>query len=42
MVRALDGDSTMTSLVPWPPVAAALPREALVVPALAPPALLAF
>src|SRR5271157_523445 len=39
MVRALDGDSTMTSLVPWPPVAAAL---ALVVPALTPPPLLAL
>src|SRR5271165_3213647 len=39
MVRALDGDSTMTSLVPWPPVAAAL---ALVVTALAPPPLLAL
>src|SRR5271166_4479393 len=39
MVRALDGDSTMTSLVPWPSLAAAL---ALVVPAWLPPPPLAF
>ena len=38
MVLALEGDSTMTSLVPWPLPAAAL---ALVVPALLPPLLLA-
>src|SRR5208282_2683435 len=32
MVRALDGDSTMTSLVPWPSVAATLPPVVLVLP----------
>ena len=30
MVLALDGDSTMTSLVPWPSAGAALPRAAVV------------
>ena len=34
MVRALDGDSTMTSLVPWPLAAAVLPPAALVPPPL--------
>ena len=39
MVRAFDGDSTMTSLVPWPSPAAA---RALAVPALLPPLVPAF
>src|ERR1700760_2771948 len=30
MVRAFDGDSTMTSLVPWPFAGAVLPRAAVV------------
>src|SRR6266446_6584895 len=39
MVRALDGDSTMTSFVPWPSPAAA---PALMAPALMAPAPLAL
>src|SRR5580704_5285872 len=40
MVRALDGDSTMTSLVPWPLPAVALAFDPL--GALVPPLLLAL
>src|ERR1700722_10945969 len=40
MVRALDGDSTMTSLVPWPSPVAALALDPL--GALVPPLLLAL